>query len=85
MRRYSEEPQDRRAYTEAFDHFHTSFAPVYDALVKLLPVWKTWLRHALPHFAGPRVLAVSFGTGWLMTQAGQRSGERAQRIRGRWG
>ena len=33
-----------------------------------MPVWRRWLRHALPHLKGPRVLEVSFGTGWLLTQ-----------------
>jgi ubiquinone/menaquinone biosynthesis C-methylase UbiE len=68
MRRYSEEPRDRRAFTEAFDRFYTRSAPVYDLMVKALPVWKTWLQSALPHLSGPRVLEVSFGTGWLMTR-----------------
>lgn len=68
MRAYSEEPEDGRAFTEGFDRFYTRFARVYDLVVKALPVWKTWLRRALPHLAGPRVLEVSFGTGWLMTQ-----------------
>jgi len=40
----------------------------YDLAVRLLPVWKTWLRHALPHIVGPRVLEVSFGTGYLISQ-----------------
>jgi ubiquinone/menaquinone biosynthesis C-methylase UbiE len=72
MRSYSAEPQDRRAFTEAFDRFYTRFAPLYDLLVKALPVWKTWLRCALPHLQGPRVLETSFGTGWLMTRYADR-------------
>jgi ubiquinone/menaquinone biosynthesis C-methylase UbiE len=40
---------------------------VYDIAVKVLPIWKTWLRRALPHIRGRRVLEVSFGTGYLMT------------------
>jgi SAM-dependent methyltransferase len=32
------------------------------------PVWRRWLGHALPAIRGPRVLEVSFGTGWLFTQ-----------------
>jgi len=68
VRTYSEEPRDRRAFTAAFDRFYTRFAPIYDVLVRALPVWKAWLRCALPHLVGPRVLEVSFGTGWLMTQ-----------------
>lgn len=72
MPTYSEEPTDRRAFTERFDRFYTRFAPAYDRLVKALPVWKTWLGRAIPHLVGPRVLEVSFGTGYLMTQYGGR-------------
>lgn len=63
MRRHSEEPGDASAFTRGFDRFYTRFAVAYDLLVKALPLWKTWLRQALPHLAGPKVLEVSFGTG----------------------
>jgi len=65
---YSAEPPDKRAFTESFDRFYSRFAVTYDWAIKLLPVWKTWLRRAMPHIEGPRVLEVSFGTGWLLTQ-----------------
>lgn len=72
MQKYSEEPEDHRAFTEDFDRFYTRFASAYDLLVKALPVWKNWLRRAVPHLVGPRILEVSFGTGWLMTQYAER-------------
>lgn len=68
MPRYLEEPDDRRAFTERFDRFYTRFASTYDLLVRAFPLWKRWLRSALPELVGPRVLEISFGTGWLMTQ-----------------
>ena len=68
MPRYSEEPDDRQLFTDRFDRFYTRFARSYDLLVKVLPVWKNWLRKAVPNLIGPRILEVSFGTGWLMTQ-----------------
>jgi ubiquinone/menaquinone biosynthesis C-methylase UbiE len=72
MRVYSDEPKDHEAFQKSFDRFYTHFAPVYDVLVKTLPQWKKWLRQAIPYLQGPRVLEVSFGTGFLMTQyAGQ--------------
>jgi ubiquinone/menaquinone biosynthesis C-methylase UbiE len=67
-RRYSEEPGDPQAYTDAFDRWYSRLARPYDVAVKLLPVWRRWLRQALPLIQGPRVLEVSFGTGWLLTQ-----------------
>jgi len=67
-RDYSTEPEDHDAFTRRFDVFYSRFAGVYDVLVKALPVWKDWLRQALPHIVGPRVLEVSFGTGYLLSQ-----------------
>jgi ubiquinone/menaquinone biosynthesis C-methylase UbiE len=69
---YSDEPQDADGYQEGFDRTYTRIAGVYDIAVKVLPIWKTWLKHALTHISGRRVLEVSFGTGYLMTHyAGQ--------------
>jgi ubiquinone/menaquinone biosynthesis C-methylase UbiE len=69
---YSDEPRDARAYQEGFDRTYTRIAGVYDIAVKVLPIWKTWLKRALPHIRGRRVLEVSIGTGYLMTHyAGQ--------------
>ena len=36
--------------------------------MRWLPLWKAWLGRALPEIAGPRVLEVSFGTGYLLSQ-----------------
>ena len=72
MVRYSAEPHDHRAFTKSFDRAYTRLARVYDAAVKLLPIRKTWLRPALRPLKGPRVLEVSFGTGYLMTQYADR-------------
>src|ERR687898_665329 len=66
--RYSPEPRDTRAFSELFDRRYSRFARAYDLAVKVLPIWRGWLRHALPHIQGPRVLEVSPGTGWLLTQ-----------------
>lgn len=65
---YSPEPEDQKEYTKKFDHFYTRFAPFYDRLVKWFPLWRNWLQKALPHLQGPRVLEISFGTGYLLTQ-----------------
>lgn len=65
---YSTEPVDKRAFSERFDRRYSRFARAYDLAVKLLPTWRRWLRHALTYIQGPRVLEVSPGTGWLLTQ-----------------
>lgn len=64
----SSEPADPARFTREWDRFYTRFAPWYDAAVERLPLWKGWLRRALPHIVGPRVLEVSFGTGYLLAQ-----------------
>lgn len=65
---HSKEPVDAKAFQESFDTFYTKTARFYDLAVKILPWWKTWLRSALPHIQGQRVLEVSFGTGYLLMQ-----------------
>lgn len=70
--KYSNEPTDSKAFTEKFDKFYSRFARTYDLLVKYLPVWRNWISRALPHIEGPRVLEISFGTGYLLTQYANR-------------
>jgi ubiquinone/menaquinone biosynthesis C-methylase UbiE len=69
---YSGEPDDREGFTTEFDSFYTRFAGMYDFLVRFLPVWQNWLKRTLPHIQGPRMLEVSFGTGYLLTQSANR-------------
>lgn len=70
--RYSREPDDARTYTRAFDRAYTALARPYDLAIRALPLWRTWLRHALPLLQGPRVLEVSFGTGDLLCEYASR-------------
>jgi ubiquinone/menaquinone biosynthesis C-methylase UbiE len=69
---YSTEPENKAKYTTRNDKYYFVSAGVYDFLVKVLPTWKIWLGHALPFIEGPRVLEVSFGTGYLLTQYADR-------------
>lgn len=65
---YDADPENQQAFTESFDRAYSRFAALYDMAVRYLPIWKTWLRCALPHIRGPHVLEISFGTGYLLTQ-----------------
>ena len=65
---YSAEPRDAQAFTSRFDRLYSRLARAYDLAVKAVPVWRHWISAALPHIRGPRVLEVSFGTGWLLTR-----------------
>lgn len=51
---------------KAFDWWFSQFPRLYDALLSL--AWGRRHRKALPHIRGPRVLEVSFGMGYLMSQ-----------------
>ncbi len=62
------EPNDSKAYTSGFDAFYSRFSGIYDFLVKHTPLWNAWIGPAIPHIHGPRVLEVSFGTGWLLSR-----------------
>jgi len=64
--RFSAEPSDPGGFTRRHDRYYTAFAGLYDAAVRRLPVWRSWLARALPYIEGPRVLEVSFGTGYLL-------------------
>ena len=70
--RLSNEPDNAERFTREWDRFYTALAQPYDVAVRLLPIWKTWLRRAQPHIVGPTVLEVSPGTGYLISRyAGQ--------------
>ena len=69
---YPPDPENQGGFTAEFDSFYTRFAGIYDFLIKSLPVWKNWLKQTLPYIHGQRVLEVSFGTGYLLTQFADR-------------
>ena len=60
------------AFTRKMDRQYSRTARIYDRIVKLLPIWRNWIGSALPHIQGPRVLEVSFGTGYLLTRYADR-------------
>jgi ubiquinone/menaquinone biosynthesis C-methylase UbiE len=66
--KFSSEPENGGQHTENYDRFYTRFAAVYDGLVKSLPIWRNWIGAAIPWIQGSRVLEISFGTGYLLTQ-----------------
>jgi ubiquinone/menaquinone biosynthesis C-methylase UbiE len=69
------EPKGNQAAIEranAFDQLAARYASVYDFAIMFLPLWGSRLVKAIPHIKGPRVLEVSFGTGFLMSQYANR-------------
>ncbi|NQT62452.1 MAG: class I SAM-dependent methyltransferase [Candidatus Marinimicrobia bacterium] len=65
---YSNEPKNKQKFTEEFNKFYTGFASTYDIVTKIFTFWRRWINSAIPHIKGPRVLEVSFGTGYLLKQ-----------------
>jgi len=65
---YVSEPKDKEEFTENFNKFYTVFARTYDLATRIFPFWRRWLKVTVPHIEGPKVLEVSFGTGYLLTQ-----------------
>ncbi len=63
-----DEPKDPKTYTRNFNTFYSYFSGVYDFLVKHTHFWQILVARAIPNIQGPRVLEVSFGTGWLISQ-----------------
>jgi len=66
--KYSTEPQDSRRFTNRFSIYYTLIAGFYDVCVKTLPFWRRWLKSTLPYIKGNRVLELSFGTGYMLTE-----------------
>jgi ubiquinone/menaquinone biosynthesis C-methylase UbiE len=64
---YSTEPKDPQKFTHRFSIYYTLIAGFYDFCVKALPFWRRWLRSTIPYIKGNKVLELSFGTGYLLT------------------
>ena len=65
---YSKVPGNSIEYTKKLDKEYSKYAKAYDIAVKLLPLWKTWIKTVIPYIEGNRVLEASFGTGFLLMQ-----------------
>ena len=66
--KYQKAPEDNLAYTEEMNKIYTHWTRAYDRFIAVFPLWKKWLRTVLPYVEGKKLLEVSFGTGFLLTQ-----------------
>jgi ubiquinone/menaquinone biosynthesis C-methylase UbiE len=66
-KKYGIEPENKEEFTLKFDKSYSKFSKLYSLAVTYLPIWKTWIKKAIPHLKGPRVLESSFGTGYLIS------------------
>ncbi len=65
---FSNEPENGQQFSGQYDAFYSRYANIYDRLIKFFPLWRNWLENTLPYIQGPKVLEVSFGTGYLLTR-----------------
>lgn len=65
---FSNEPENGQQFSGQYDAFYSRYANIYDRLIKFFPLWRNWLDNTLPYIQGPKVLEVSFGTGYLLTR-----------------
>lgn len=66
--KYTELSKVPSDYTEKMNKEYNWMAKGYDAFMVLFPLWKKWIKKIIPHIIGNKILEVSFGNGYLMTQ-----------------
>jgi len=66
--KYLKEPDDGASYTEKMDKIYSRWTKAYDKFIVVFPLWRKWLKSVLLYIEGQRLLEVSFGTGYLLTQ-----------------
>lgn len=66
--RYTDTSKLGPDYTGKMDKVYAWMARIYSPFLFFFPTWKRWIRSVQPHIRGPRVLEVSFGNGYLMSQ-----------------
>ncbi len=55
-------------YTEKMNNEYNWMAKAYGLFMTIFPLWKKWIKMVIPHIRGKKILEVSFGNGYLMTQ-----------------
>ena len=55
-------------YTDKMNKEYNWMAKGYDTFMTIFPLWKKWIKKIIPHIKGDKILEVSFGSGYLMTQ-----------------
>lgn len=55
-------------YTDKMNREYDWMARGYHVFMTIFPLWKKWIKSALPHLEGNKILEVSFGNGFLMEQ-----------------
>ncbi|MBN1499466.1 MAG: class I SAM-dependent methyltransferase, partial [Spirochaetes bacterium] len=55
-------------YTDVMDKNYSKWAKFYDGFMFFFPLWKKWIKSVIPFIKPAKILEISFGPGYLMTQ-----------------
>lgn len=66
--RYTDPSKIASDYTEKMNKEYNWMAKAYGLFMTLFPFWKKWIKKVIPHIRGKKILEISFGNGYLMTQ-----------------
>ena len=66
--KYADTSKIDSSYTEKMNRQYNWMAKGYDAFMIVFPLWKKWIKKTIPYIEGKKILEVSFGSGYLMTQ-----------------
>jgi len=66
--KYTDTAEIGSDYTNEMNNAYNWMARGYDAFMMVFPSWKKWIKKVIPHIKGQKILEVSFGSGYLMTQ-----------------
>jgi len=66
--KYTDTSKIDSGYTEKMNREYNWMARGYDAFMIIFPLWKKWIKKVIPYIDGNKILEVSFGSGYLMTQ-----------------
>jgi ubiquinone/menaquinone biosynthesis C-methylase UbiE len=64
---YTDTSSINKNYTDHMDALYSQWIKYYDGFIFFFPLWKKWIRSVLPFIKGTKLLEISFGTGFLMT------------------
>lgn len=66
--KYTDTSKIDSGYTKKMNREYNWMARGYDAFMIIFPLWKKWIKKIIPYIEGTKILEVSFGSGYLLTQ-----------------
>ena len=66
--KYTDTSKIHPDYTNRMNKSYDWMAKGYSVFMFVFPVWKKWIKNVIPHIKGEKIMEVSFGNGYLMSQ-----------------